>query len=137
MFCLSPLDVTTDTIWEDIREHFERFARKTGEITPEQVRQGAADSRFQVWGLQDAERVHAVAVTEISETAAGRLCTVRIACGGAPVPIQERLLDEIGRWAMQMQCHAMRIVGRRGWLRRFPRFKQTAVVMEWNLCQTH
>jgi hypothetical protein len=133
MFCLSPLDVTTETIWGDIEELFRRFAAKTGEISPEQVRQAAADSQLQIWGLQDAERVHAVAVTEISDTPRGYLCTVRIACGQAPKALQERLLDSIGAWAREMNCFGVRIVGRRGWLRRFPRFKQTAVVMEWTL----
>ena len=133
MFCLSASDVMTETIWEDIRGHLERFARKTGEITPEQVRKGAADSNLQVWGLQDAEAVHGVVVTEVSETAAGLICTVRIACGGARVAMQERLLNAIGEWAREIGCHAVKIVGRRGWLRRFPRFKQTAVVMEWAL----
>ena len=133
MFCLSPADVSTDTIWGDIEELFKRFAAKTGEISPEQVRKGAQDSNLQIWGLQDAKTVHAVAVTEISDTPRGYLCTVRIACGAAPKGIQERLLDSIGNWSKEMGCVAVRIVGRRGWLRRFPRFKQTSVVMEWEL----
>jgi hypothetical protein len=133
MFCLSAMDATTDTIWEDVRPLFERFARVTGEISPEQVRKGAADSNMQVWGLQDAESVQAVAVTEISDTPRGYLCVVRIACGETPKPMQERLLDAIGAWAREMGCYAVRIVGRRGWLKRFPQLKQTAVVMEWTL----
>jgi hypothetical protein len=133
MFCLSAVDVTTDTIWNDMLPYFERFAEMTGEIAPEQIRKGAADSNMQVWGLQDAEAVHAIAVTEVSETPRGSICTVRVACGGAPKPMQERLLDAIGAWAREIGCVTVRITGRRGWLRRFPRFKQTAVVMEWTL----
>ena len=133
MFCLSSADVMADSIWDDIAPLFQRFAVKTGEISPEQIRKGAADSNLQIWGLQDADEVHAVAVTEVSDTPRGYLCTVRIACGTAPKGFQERLLDAIGQWAREMGCVAVRIVGRRGWLRRFRRFKQTAVVMEWAL----
>lgn len=133
IFCLSALDVTTDTIWEDVREHFERFCRKTGEISPEQVRRGAINSELQIWGLQDAECVHGIVVTEVSESPVGHLCTIRIACGDAPVPMQERLLDEVGKWASSIGCYAVRIVGRKGWLKRFPRFHQTAVVADWLL----
>lgn len=133
IFCLSALDATSDTIWGDVREHFERFAALRGEATPEQVRKAAADSNVQIWGLQDAEEVHAVVVTEVKETAKGHSCDIWIAHGGAPVPIQERLLDEIGAWAREINCYRVRLIGRKGWMRRFPRFKQTAVVMEWAL----
>lgn len=133
MFCLSPTDVATDTIWEDIRGHFERFADLRGEATPEQIRKSAMESNAQIWGLQDAEAVHAVVVTEIRTTARGNRCHIWIAHGGAPVPLQERLLDEIGRWARESGCYAVRINGRRGWLRRFPRFRQTAIVADWLL----
>lgn len=133
MFCLSASDVMTDTIWGDVLPFFEHFAERTGEISPDQVRQGAANSDLQVWGLQDSERVHAVAVTEISATPRGHICTIRVAAGHAPRPIQERLLDSITSWAKEIGCVTVRIVGRRGWMRRFPRFRQTAVVMECDL----
>lgn len=133
MFCLSPMDVTTDTIWEDMREHFERFARATGEISPDQVRHGAANSELQIWGFQDAEQVRAVAVTELSETPRGIICTIRVGCGDVPKALQQRLVEEIGKWARQLNCVKVRIAGRRGWLRRLPQFKPVAIVMEWTL----
>jgi len=123
----------TDAIWRDIQPFFQRFAQKTGEATPEHLRQGGADSNLQVWGLQDDKRVHAVTVTEVSETAKAPVCTVRIAYGSAPRAMQEKLLDAMGAWAREIGCRKVRIVGRKGWLKRFPRFKQTAVVMEWDL----
>lgn len=137
MFSLSPLDVTTDTIWGDIAEHFERFASKTGEISAETVRRGAANSELQIWGLQDAERVLGVVVTELSETPRGILCTFRVACGTAPVAIQERLIGEVCKWAKQMGATRARIIGRRGWWRRLRHFlrglRVVAFVMEWDL----
>ena len=134
MFCLSASDVKTETIWNDVREHFERFADERGEITPDQIRESAASSHAQIWGLQDSETVHAVVVTEIKRTAKGLRCEIWVAHGGAPVPVQERLLDEIGKWAREAGCYAVRIIGRKGWMRRFPRFKPVpTTVMEWRL----
>ena len=135
MFCLSATDVTTETIWSDMEPLLSRFAAKRGETSPDQIRTGVAQEMLQLWGLQDSERVRGVVVTELSDTPRGLLCTLRIAASddSVPRPLQERLLDSIAEWAREKGCVAMRIVGRKGWLRRFPRFRQTAVVMEWVL----
>lgn len=136
MFSLSPSDVMTETIWEDVRDFLEWFERKTGEISADTVRAGASRSELQIWGLQDAERVHGVLVTELSETPRGVLCTFRVACGIAPLAIQERLLSEVCKWAKQMGAKRARIIGRRGWLRRlrhFLKLRVVAIVMEWDL----
>lgn len=133
MFCLSPTDVTTETIWSDMEPLLSRFAAATGEASPDQIRNGVAQEMLQLWGLQDAERVRAVTITELSDTPRGLLCTIRIAASddSVPPPIQERMLDTIANWAREKGCVALRIVGRKGWLKRFPQFKQTAIVMEW------
>ncbi len=133
MFALSAAAIATETVWDDVRELLERFERKTGEISAAQVREGAAKEHLQVWGLQDAERVHFLAVTELASTPKGPLCTVRLAVGSARVAMQERLLDAIGAWARECGCRRVRLVGRPGWLRRFRRLRQVAVVMEWCL----
>lgn len=123
--------------WEDYAHLFERFERKFGDISASQICDAARLGTMQLWGLQDEDEVHAVVATEICRTAGAPLCVIRIACGGARVPMQERLLDEIGKWASHEQgCERVRIYGRRGWLRRFPRFKQTGVIAEWTL-RTH
>jgi len=133
MFCLSAADCTTETIWSDLLPCLERFERVTGEVCADQVREAAISEAMQVWGLQDAECVRLVAVTEIAKTPRGLVCTVRVATGSASRAHQERLLDEIGRWARSLGCRCVRLVGRKGWLRRFPRLKQVGVVMEWAL----
>ena len=133
MFCLSAADCALETIWADVAPLFERFERATGEISAEQVRSGAQAEQLQVWGLQDADGVHLVVLTEIATTPKGLVCTIRAAIGEARVGLQARLLGEIGAWARALGCVCVRLVGRKGWLRRFRRFRQTAVVMEWAL----
>ena len=122
-----------ESTWNDYRHLFEQFERATGEMTAEQVKAGAIDSTLQIWGLQDSEKVHGVVATEVIQTARGLICCIRAACGSAPRALQARLLDEIGRWARGTGCEAVRLVGRKGWLKRFPLFKQTGVVAEWHL----
>lgn len=112
----------------------EHFARQTGEMRPEDVRELVAAQSMQVWGIQDTDGIRFLATTEIGDTALDRVCVIRIACGGARVSLQERLLDEIGKWARDAQgCSRVRIYGRPGWLRRFRRFRPTGVIAEWNL----
>lgn len=131
MFCLAAEQV--EPLWEDFSHHFERFERACKDMTAEQVKRAASQGLMQIWGLQDAEGVNGVCATEILETHRGLVCVIRIACGSAPRGLMERLLDEIGRWARASGCIAVRYIGRRGWLRRFPRFTQTGVVAEWEL----
>lgn len=131
MFALAPEQI--EQTWEDYRGLVEQFERSTGEMTAAQVKKGALEGTLQIWGLQDAEKVHGVLATEVIETARGLVCVIRVAIGNAPVGYQKRLLDEVGRWAKGMGCVSVRIIGRKGWLRRFPFFRKTAVVAEWNL----
>lgn len=120
--------------WDDYAEHIERFADVTGEIDPEDVREACERGTMQLWGLQDDARIYGLAATEIVRTARGPVCVIRIASGRARVAMQERLLDEIGKWAKHAQgCKRVRIFGRHGWLRRFPRFHMTGVIAEWDL----
>lgn len=131
MFALDASQI--EATWDDYRHLFEKFERETGEMSAEKVKAAALDSTLQIWGFQDAGKVHGVIATEVGETARGLVCTIRIACGKAPVGMQKRLLDEVGHWAKKTDCVAVRLIGRKGWLRRFPFFRTTGVVAEWNL----
>lgn len=131
LFCLSPSQVAER--WEDFAPHFERFERVSGDMSAEQVRAAAVTSSMQLWGVQDAHGVKGMVATEICRTALGNLCVIRIACGGAEVGAQSKLLDAIGAWAQGLGCSRVRIYGRKGWLKRFPRFRPTGVIAEWRL----
>lgn len=131
MFALDASQI--EATWKDYAHLFEQFERATGEMTAEQAKAAALDSRLQIWGLQDDEEVHGIVCTEVIETGKGLVCMIRAAAGNAPIGLQKRLLDEIGHWAKKTDCVAVRLIGRRGWLRRFPMFRKTAVVAEWNL----
>lgn len=127
MFCLNANEV--DSAWADFAHFVEQLARSGGDLSPQQVRENAKASRQQIWGLQDAAKVHGIAITEILATHSGLTCLIVGAAGAAPTPLQERLHDEIASWAKCLGCTRMRIQGRRGWLRRL-KYRQTGIVGE-------
>lgn len=126
IFCLSADEV--DPNWNDFAALFERLAQ-CGDLSPEAARENLKACRQQLWGLQDAERVHGIAITEILATPSGRMCLIVGAAGGAPAPLQERLHDEIAKWAKSIGCTRLRLQGRRGWLRRL-KYRQTGIIGE-------
>lgn len=131
MFCLAPSEI--DLFWDDFAPLLTRFELCCGDISAIQIRQFCMEGKMQLWGLQDPDEVFGVGVTEIIDTPRGLHCLIRVACGRAPKGIMERLLDEIGKWAKSIGCTQVKYIGRRGWLRRFPRFTQDAVMGAWTL----
>src|SRR6185312_10758830 len=113
---------------------FEKFERDDGETSAREVFECASTGLMQIWGVQDGKDVLGVCATEVQKTARGRICLVRIASGRrVPTQIQAQLLAEIGTWARGLNCISVRLIGRKGWLRRFKQFRVTQVVAEWNL----
>lgn len=70
----------------------------------------------------------AAVVTEID----GDCCTIS-ACGGSERHRWLNLISQIEDYARAMGCKSMRIIGRKGWTRVLPQFRQTAVVLERTL----
>lgn len=123
MFCLAADEI--DPHWKD----FAHFIEQLKELSPEHVRESAKASRQQIWGLQYAQKVNGIAITEILATPLGLTCLIVGAAGSAPAPLQERLHDEIARWAKTIGCTRLRLQGRRGWLRRL-KYRQVGIVGE-------
>lgn len=130
-FAIAPDEV--QATWPDYAHLFERFERDDGETSATEVFESARTGLMQIWGVQDGKEVLGVCATEVQKTARGRICLVRIAAGRVPGEIQAQLLAEIGTWARGLNCVAVRLIGRKGWLRRFKQFRVTSVVAEWNL----
>ena len=94
--------------------------------------------RAQLWvaiASDDADRDHeivAAAVTELQQTERRKFCVV-VACGGHDMSRWLDLLAPIEDWARSEGCDAMRIMGRRGWIRVLPAYRLTRVVLEKEL----
>lgn len=119
-----------DTCWADFAVLLQRFEMICQDLTADQIVLAVKQSRMQFFGLQDDIRVHGFVVTEIHNTAKGPVCVLVGACGEAPEPDKRELLTRIEEWARERGCVAMRIIGRKGWLRWDRRFHEVAKVME-------
>lgn len=134
IFALSPEQV--EHVWPDFEPLMQKM-EAVGDLGAQTIRKNAADGLLQIFGIQDDEQVRGVALTEVMETPSGLILGIIGAVGAARGPLQERLLDEIGKWGASIGCRAVRIHGRKGWVRRFPRFKPTGIVAEWPLQKVH
>lgn len=77
-------------------------------------------------------RINAAAVTELTTADNRKVCTI-VACGGDEMQNWLHLIEGLEEYARREGCAATRIIGRRGWLRRLPAYRQRAVIMERSL----
>ena len=87
------------------------------------VRQGLA----QRWEASDGSTV----ISQLRSEPGGDVCDIWLA-EGALEPLIE-LHEQIVLWAKDQGCRKMRIIGRKGWLRVVPGYRETATVMEREL----
>lgn len=135
LFCFSKIDAADS--WDDVRPMFERAQAEHDGPLAEVIHELAKQEKAQIWGFDDGDGITGVVATEVVETARGKVCNIMTAIGGAPLLMQERMMDEIGKWAASIGCIAVRLQGRKGWLRRFARLRQTGIVAEWPLIKAH
>ena len=115
--------------WTRFSPHLARYEIECCSTSLEQFRKALFTERQQLWGLQDERGVHLVCVTEILDTPQGSVCHIQAAAGHASRSELRQLFDSIRRWAKEIGCILVRIVGRKGWLRVLP-VRETGRVME-------
>lgn len=128
VFALKPEEI--ETCWEDFAVLLNRFEMLCQELTVQQIVEAVRDSKMQFFGLQDAHEVRGFVVTEIQETAKGKVCVLVGACGSAPDEDKRQLFSHIEGWAREIGCTALKVIGRKGWMRWDRRFRETGRVME-------
>ena len=79
-----------------------------------------------------AARITAAAVTELHATEWRKVC-VLVACGGAGVDRWIALLEGIEAYARAAGCSAVRIMGRKGWIRLLGDYRVKRIVLEKDL----
>jgi hypothetical protein len=128
VFCLSADQI--DGLWGELEPHLERLEGH-GVVLASAVRADLKESLKQCWGYQQDGAVLGVAITSLIETPRGRACEVYGAAGTETVRGQiEEIMCEIERWAKSVGCTRVRILGRKGWLRRLKDFRITGYIIE-------
>lgn len=88
--------------------------------------------RALIWIAWDGEQIKAVAVTDLALIEGRKLCTI-VACGGSNRAGWINLILPIEEFAKAEGCHAMRIIGRRGWARVLPTYRTRQITLEKEL----
>lgn len=82
-----------------------------------------------LWLVWDEPVVLGAAVTQIIEQDNRLICMI-VACGGEDAGSWVHLIAEIEKYAKAHECELMRIVGRKGWMRVLPDYKESRVILE-------
>jgi hypothetical protein len=85
-----------------------------------------------LWVAWNDSGVKAAAVTQIAIANGDKYCTI-CACGGRDSKEWLPLIRGLEVYAKQEMCRAMRIYGRRGWMRVLPDYKVVGYVLERTL----
>lgn len=121
--CVDPKRIKE--VWPHFRERIEKAISKVGVSDVASVEADILAGRSLLWLAYDGLIVHAAAVTELS----GGVCTI-VACGGENLSQFLPLINDLEQFARDEKCKAVRIVGRRGWIRVLKNYRQKAVVIE-------
>ena len=126
VFCVGSDQI--DEYWGDFEPHLQRFER-LGHINVIETRDDLRSSRKQLWGYQTDHGVLGVCITRV----AGQTCEI---CGAVGSASKQQIVEvylAIERWAREIGCTRMKLMGRRGWLRVLDGFTQTGIIAEKDL----
>lgn len=137
VFTVQPGDV--ERLAPMFRPLLDRFAAETALVSADDVLAQAKRCDAQLWGYYDGENLRGAVATRVHATTAGRFCNLWVCVGFDADDLIDGVLSEIETWARSVGCHALEIVGRRGWERRLKGrgFEKTAVVLEKRLAEVH
>lgn len=118
-------------VWPHVEGMIAQAVNRTGINTIEDARVSVLAGYALLWVAWDGETILGVATTEINETAKGRVCLIGY-LSGKNLNEFFHLKDVLIDYAKSEKCAFLRIIGRKGWLRRLRNegFKMSNIVME-------
>lgn len=75
-----------------------------------------------VWA-EDEHELIAAATTRLIDIATGRICVIT-ACGGKKLERWKQFVGDIEKYARDEGCIELRLMGRKGWVKMFPDFRE-------------
>jgi hypothetical protein len=121
-------------IWPHVRALIHAAMKRGGlsSFRPVEANVLAGDALLWLAWDPGAARITAAAVTELHATEWRKVC-VLVACGGAGVDRWIALLEGIEAYARAAGCSAVRIMGRKGWIRLLGDYRVKRIVLEKDL----
>lgn len=103
------------TIWPKVESYIASALEYEGrEYAPSAIFEALEEGRMQLFTAGPVESPKAAAVVAIHEYPNVRRCRIHW-CGGRDVETWVDLIKGIERWAVQNDCQAIRLSGRKGW----------------------
>lgn len=117
--------------WGRVKGLIEKVISRSGDHTLESVYDDIANQNFQLWGYftDDLSECRMVTVTQLTRFGSGRIWCELVFCSGEDMEEWLPYLSQIEVWAQTHGCDGMRIVGRKGWGRVLPGYKEAAVLL--------
>jgi hypothetical protein len=135
MQCLCVDPARIDEIWP----HVEAFLaaalwRSPDGDTPADALHELHDRRLLLWIVwaPDDREILAAATTRLIEIGKGRVCVIT-ACGGRELERWKWSIGEIEKYARAEGCIELRLMGRKGWVRMFPEFREPWAILSKEL----
>ena len=88
--------------------------------------------RALLWIVSDGSAIQCAAVTQIQKTQASKVCMI-LTCGGSKIETWAHLLSGVEQYAKEEGCDAVRFIGRKGWKRIYPKYREIGAVFERKL----
>lgn len=88
--------------------------------------------RALIWVVSGGKRIHCAAVSQIQNTQASKVCMI-LTCGGSEIKSWAHLLSGVEQYAREEGCDCVRFIGRKGWKRIYPEYREIGAVFERRL----
>lgn len=97
---------------------------------PVEVKEALVTAHAQLWGAHDDGRVLGIWITRIENVGSRKRGLLWIAAG-SPLEVGLKLYHEFTEpWLKQQGCEYVQIVGRKGWQRVLPEYREAGVILE-------
>ena len=127
LVCVDP--ATASSFWPFVKDKIYRAIHKA-DISPfRYVESAVLSGNALLWLAIHDDSVLAAAVTQLEETERRKVCTI-VACGGTQMSEWLPLIRGIEKYAGTQGCHAVRIVGRLGWIRALRAYHVHSAIIE-------
>jgi hypothetical protein len=128
--CVAPYHVAD--VWPAVAHHIAASLRRGGLGDVQHVARKVFAGDALLWLAWDGRAIMAAAVTELGAVNGRRICTI-VACGGRDRARWQPLIAALEEYARSEDCAATRILGRKGWARVLPDYRNIAIVLEKEL----
>ena len=131
LICVAPIGVPI--VWPMVAKYIAAAILRGGNLSSfAALAQSLFDGSATLWVAWDGVTFIAAAVTQVGDINGVRIGTV-MAVGGRGIERFGPMLAQLEEHFRENGCVRSRICGRRGWLRYYADYRQTAVVMEKKL----